>query len=349
MNYSNPASFSGDLTLIELRKLARDALSSSAALEFLRYVLLNCFDLHTLNALITTKDVRQSGVIAAVLSNPHFPQNSRRVITLMNVRKEDIPTHIRKDIRASIFYQMCVVSTRDIHYIEASGIGMDFAAHFGLIREDYDLTTILFGSKVPEQCVVNRDCSDDLVLRIYIEYFTQQRKRKNGSLKLLARHRPQLLLPLQEHHQFPNFTAVELCAISDFQYFDLTWVNEKNAAHLLHETSLPEVVEYILANFDMVHLLLQFSHDEHQYTESHKVGYYRYLHKHKPETVLRISGIEDEQEMLEMLKFEHVTVEWIHDDILMMSGFEFIERLRELGYDFSNNAQYLESLTIVDV
>jgi hypothetical protein len=58
MNYSNPASFSGDLTLIELRKLARDALSSSAALEFLRYVLLNCFDLHTLNALITTKDVR---------------------------------------------------------------------------------------------------------------------------------------------------------------------------------------------------------------------------------------------------------------------------------------------------
>jgi hypothetical protein len=64
---------------------------------------------------------------------------------------------------------------------------------------------------------------------------------------------------------------------------------------------------------------------------------------------LRISGIEDEQETLEMLKFEHVTVEWIHDDILMMSGFEFIERLRELGYDFSNNAQYLESLTIVDV
>jgi hypothetical protein len=337
------------------------------------HILRTCTDKITLENLLSREYIQESGILTAILDNPLVTELLINVGNLANV--SDVPLDVIPAVRVSQIYAYLVTSTEDIEFIEQANVNMEIPLYHGYVREDFDFTQPNLISKFyfDLPCIYNVHCSDKLCLKIIELYKASEsflreensyQHRYGLHMKTLAARRPWVWLNFRRNEEARSgkkmkVLEIELALITDARYFDYDLIDETNILYIFTYTPLVEVIEYILANYDILTVLAEGYALLHYKTASEyfyhsdgamdipptkQIGYLKYLLKHQREKRIIITTDHSLAEVEVMLLFPNVEVREVDNNVIVEVTTEMIVRLRELNYDFSNHEEYMASL-----
>jgi hypothetical protein len=340
----------------------------SAAIVLLRELLLAYSNSVSLSELIIEKAILQSGVIADVLSNPHFDGHSVSMVTvntLATITVDEIP-EVSDYTRGTPFYGYLVTSTRDLLFIHTSSCSLTYAVIFGYIYPhlDYSKKNISYDNISSLPCITDKACTDEICLKVVSMIFASSTTHlimEELILESLASVRPAVHYEVRKFYSGAR-SNLELALISKAEYFDYSQITDENVCMIFNYTPLVEVIEYILKNYNMVlllshsHVLLEKDAQHEDYAreceplpKTRQVGLLKYTLLHQPNKKMTIDSHTTVAEAEILILFPQLEVKYVNREVLKYGSSSVIMRLRELNYNLTQHPEYLKREKLVDV